>query len=442
MKMRPQKPTFVSMWMLDVFCCALGCVTLLWLLKTREASFALDDASTATTQLSATRLELMQSQFTALNVQASLDETARKLALADKAIDTQANQLAVVRSERDSLAKKLATSETQVQSTEAELKASRTKLALTRDEMSALESASTKSAEELARLTKKQAELAKNAADLEAQLNARTAERGELMTRVKALDEAKKDATGMARELADARAQIVDLQGVKKKLADKVDVLKAESDSRFAGIALTGKRAVFLVDMSGSMDREDENTTDPKKWPLVRDTLVKVMKSLPNLEKFQVIMFSNRVAYLLEKRGWIDYQGDATIQQIQQSMTNIKPAGDTNMYIGLEEAFQYRAQGLDTVYLFSDGLPTSGPGLTAQQEQLKLTGMLSDVDRSQLLAKHVLRTLGGQWNLANPTLPRVRIHGIGFFYESPDVGAFLWSLTRENEGSFVGMARP
>ena len=34
---RHQPPTLVSMWMLDVFCCALGCVTLLWLLKTREA---------------------------------------------------------------------------------------------------------------------------------------------------------------------------------------------------------------------------------------------------------------------------------------------------------------------------------------------------------------------------------------------------------------------
>ena len=38
--------------------------------------------------------------------------------------------------------------------------------------------------------------------------------------------------------------------------------------------------------------------------------------------------------------------------------------------------------------------------------------------------------------------PRVRINTIGFFYESPDVGAFLWALARENEGSFVGMSKP
>ena len=38
--------------------------------------------------------------------------------------------------------------------------------------------------------------------------------------------------------------------------------------------------------------------------------------------------------------------------------------------------------------------------------------------------------------------PRVRINAVGFFYESPEVGAFLWALARENDGSFVGMSKP
>jgi hypothetical protein len=37
---------------------------------------------------------------------------------------------------------------------------------------------------------------------------------------------------------------------------------------------------------------------------------------------------------------------------------------------------------------------------------------------------------------------RVRLNCIGFFYESPDVGAFLWAMSRENDGSFVGMSKP
>jgi hypothetical protein len=36
----------------------------------------------------------------------------------------------------------------------------------------------------------------------------------------------------------------------------------------------------------------------------------------------------------------------------------------------------------------------------------------------------------------------VRINAVGFFFESPDGGAFLWALARENDGNFVGMSRP
>ena len=41
-----------------------------------------------------------------------------------------------------------------------------------------------------------------------------------------------------------------------------------------------------------------------------------------------------------------------------------------------------------------------------------------------------------------PGKERVRINSVGFFYESPDVGAFLWALSREHDGSFVGMSKP
>ena len=36
----------------------------------------------------------------------------------------------------------------------------------------------------------------------------------------------------------------------------------------------------------------------------------------------------------------------------------------------------------------------------------------------------------------------MKVHAIGFFFESPDVGAFLWAMARENDGSFVGMSKP
>ncbi len=114
----------------------------------------------------------------------------------------------------------------------------------------------------------------------------------------------------------------------------------------------------------------------------------------------------------------------------------VNPDGDTNMYDALDLAFRLRPSGLDTVYLLSDGLPTSGPGLTPEQERT-----VSSSDRSDRLSKHILRTLRTTWN--HPVGgTRVRINAVGFFFESPEVGAFLWALARDNDGSFVGMSKP
>jgi len=67
---------------------------------------------------------------------------------------------------------------------------------------------------------------------------------------------------------------------------------------------------------------------------------------------------------------------------------------------------------------------------------------LSETEKAALLGQHVRRTLKNDWNQERVGQPRVRVNAVGFFYESPDVGAFLWALTRENEGSFVGMSKP
>ena len=55
MRVRHKTPTLVSMWMLDVFCCALGCVTLLWLLNTRQAGDQTEAAKSALTDLERVR---------------------------------------------------------------------------------------------------------------------------------------------------------------------------------------------------------------------------------------------------------------------------------------------------------------------------------------------------------------------------------------------------
>jgi hypothetical protein len=92
--------------------------------------------------------------------------------------------------------------------------------------------------------------------------------------------------------------------------------------------------------------------------------------------------------------------------------------------------------GLDTVYFFSDGLPNLGEGTPAGADKL------SETQLGEILGKHIRGRLKNTWNRAVPNQARVRINCIGFFFESPDVGAFLWALAREHDGSFVGMSKP
>ncbi|HEV2949708.1 MAG TPA: VWA domain-containing protein, partial [Gemmataceae bacterium] len=252
------------------------------------------------------------------------------------------------------------------------------------------------------------------------------------------LTDQKKELSGSGRTLTEANRVIESLKEDKRALEDQVVRSRLAADNRFAGIALTGRRVIFLVDMSGSMELVDENTTAPDKWAGVRETLAKVMRSLPDLEKFQVILFSDRISYLVGNDGnWLDFDPRNSVDQVTRSLAAIKPRGNTDMHVAFEAAFRFRQQGLDTIYVFSDGLPNIGAGLSPEAART-----LKESDRSEILSKYIRQKLRTEWNRAYSGRPKVRINAVGFFYESPDVGAFLWALARENDGSFVGMSKP
>jgi hypothetical protein len=122
---------------------------------------------------------------------------------------------------------------------------------------------------------------------------------------------------------------------------------------------------------------------------------------------------------------------------VTRNLAAMKPRGNTDMHIAFEAAFRLRQQGLDTIYVFSDGLPYIGAGLSPEAART-----LKESDRSEILSKYIRQRLKTEWNRGFSSQPKVRINTVGFFYESPDVGAFLWALARENDGSFVGMSKP
>lgn len=220
-------------------------------------------------------------------------------------------------------------------------------------------------------------------------------------------------------------------------LKAKVTQLRSEVENRFAGIELAGEKVLFLIDASGSMEMLDEKTDAPNKWNEVKATLVRILQSLPKLSKFQVIAFSDKTIFPLGAEGeWLDYSPEA-VAMVKAGLDKVKPLGGTNMSMAFEAAFRMRSKGLDTIYLFSDGLPNLGDGVPPGKEK-----ELKDFDKSDYLSKYVRNTMKTRWNPAQVEFPRVKINTVGFFYESPDVGAFLWALARENNGNFVGMSKP
>jgi hypothetical protein len=505
------------MWMLDVFCCALGCVTFLWLLNTQQAGDQSAKARSALERLDLTRKDLASSlaQLGGLNSEVERLAGRLRIALDDQAhltgelgtayaearalsgrLDEANRTLGATRADAEATRAALVAAEAKSDLRAADLAAARDLATLKAKELVAVE-ARAKNAEADLLLKKasidslmKKSDAANAALDQLAKLiGDRSAERTELEAKFLSLqrdiselenklaglektkdamsatakaanekakadlESAKTDAAKVAQDLAVARktiaeleakaagsgtdrAMIIDLQGQNAKLADKLNKIQVEAETRFAGVAMTGKRVVFLVDISGSMAKTDDRTPNPAKWPLVVDTVAKVMRSIPTLEKYQVIIFSRSARWLMAPAGqWRNYEGEKSVTDVKTELLKVVVDGDTNLHSGFDLTFGLRSQGLDTIYLFSDGLPTSGPGLTVAQENL------DEDKRSALLGDYLHFQLRTTWNPAREG-SRVRINSIGFFYQSPNVGAFLWNLSRENDGSFVGMSKP
>lgn len=492
MRTRHRIPSLFTISMLDVFCCALGCVILLWLWNDRRAKAGAEAADRTRQELESTerdlasanslveslRGNLVASQRTVDSLTADRDSTRKDLTAARKDLAGRIADLNAVRAEAADLADRLARKTKEAQLSAAKV-ADLTKKNQEQDKAAAA------LAEMLAKKTKDEASLKtlseqaqKRIAELEMLTREKEAALATAERRSKDLAERLNDAEGKLRlvrakadtasssldeqtkKLIAAEARIKDLekflnnrksvmidmqskldelQSDRKSLSEQVAKFKAAADNRFAGIHLTGRRVVFLVDMSGSMKMVDENTPAPEKWTGLIATIEKVMKSLPDLEKFQIVMFSEGVTFPIgDPSEWNDFNPESSPAFVKQTLLKVEPKGNTNMYSAFESAFRFRSKGLDTIYLLSDGLPNAGPGLSP----LDQTRNLSESEKGDKLGKYIRSMLKQSWNRPTIGLANVKINSIGFFYESPEVGAFLWALSRENDGSFVGMSKP
>jgi von Willebrand factor type A domain len=516
MRIRHKVPSIFSLSMVDVLCCALGCVILIWLLNAKQSEDEADERreeigalrlrAEADKAESATLLTASRAEYTkaGTRLRQLLDErqkaAANAVALEARIRDLEAMRtslekgMAVARADADDLEGKMKRSSARVAALEGDLKTAISRadalegtLGKTSARLKGEETAVRAARANLAAMGKlRNAErvradaLAKSLAQRERDLDTTTksltasnlmrttmetalarkdveiknlqavedryaaamkreiALDEKLKARLTELDAAERKITTLERGSKDYRNSLTLAQAKVLRLENERLALRADAESRFAGINLTGKKVIFLVDTSGSMMMIDSKTDAPQKWQEVYSTVGKLMKSLPALEQFQVITFAKTTKFPLGSSGkWLRNDGTATAQKVEKTLAAIKPSGGTNMYVAFEAAFSYRDSGLDTIYLLSDGLPNHGEGLTAEERT-----RLNEFDRSQKLGRFVLAKLKTNWNKPLAKASRVRINTIGFFYESPDLGSFLWALARDNDGNFVGMSNP
>jgi hypothetical protein len=494
MRVRHRIPSIFTLSMVDVLCCALGCVILIWLINLRESKQHEETAHKHEIETNAL-LAAQKSKISDLETQRSdvqsqvdaqaaalhdlnqkwKDATARVASLQGD-LEARGKELTAAKSSADDLSQKLTLAAGRIKDLQAQadlvpgLRADLKKLqgqyaedeasleaikkdqalrALSLDEanrklLAAQKDASQRSLDfddankKLAALQVVRVKLDADIEDRNKELALLRSYKDKFAADELAMLSLRKDLESRDKDLADARHSADALQTESTKWQKEAARIRTEAENRFAGITLTGKRVVFLVDMSGSMDYVDDNTKAPEKWLGVRTAVIKIMRSLPDLEKFQLITFSDKSHFPLGHDGkWLDYDPKTSPDQVLQTLAAITPEGGTNMYIPMETTFGLRAQGLDAIYLCSDGLPNLGEGVTAEEAKT-----LSENERGFKLGQVIRKKLKTDWNRELDGKPRVHINTVGFFYESPDVGAFLWALARENEGSFVGMSKP
>jgi peptidoglycan hydrolase CwlO-like protein len=496
MRVRHKIPSIFNLSMVDVLCCALGCVILLWLINLRDAKQHEDDSGSLLRQKESAIAELKQqraavqaqadAQDAALaelrrkwddatkrvaSLQADLESRGQELNAVQADLTARGKDLAASRLRADDLSRKLTDAGGQIKNLQgvadlvpdlrSQLKSAQDQYAADETKVKTLQGDFAQRAQDLDATTRKLLASQKDAAQRSQELSDASQKLTALQTirlRLESdIEDRDKELTtlrlykdkwsagqeqmlSLKKELAGARAGMEAIQGEKTKWQTEATRVRAEAENRFAGITLTGRRIVFLVDMSGSMEYLDDNTPAPQKWMAVRETVAKIMRSLPDLEKYQVVAFSDKAMFPLgHANDWLDFDPKTSPGLVLTTLAAVKPNGGTNMYSAMETVFRLRPQGLDTVYFLSDGIPNIGEGVTP--EEIK-ANKLTEVDVGSRLGAAVRKKLKTEWNRDLGGKQRVHLNTVGFFYESPDVGAFLWALARENDGSFVGMSRP
>jgi hypothetical protein len=237
----------------------------------------------------------------------------------------------------------------------------------------------------------------------------------------------------------------------------------ARSVPSFFGREIRSARALFIIDVSGSMtaidpeqpiEDEVEEVTDPagrgrtavKRGPRgrgglrpdfgepgqrtriqrVKRQLYRMIEKYPVGRHFAVLSFSTDVGPLVaaQKRGsfYPVRMTERTRQEVLEQIPSLFANGYTRTDLAFEAAFRF--DGINTIYLLSDGYPQKDPklGTYPQARQLEITRKFMKEILAFVRKKN--RIEGRHWE----------IHTLGF--PRANLDDFLGTLARENHGEY------
>jgi len=155
--------------------------------------------------------------------------------------------------------------------------------------------------------------------------------------------------------------------------------------AEFYGVPVDSERVVFLLDVSSSMGSSVLTTEGSELQRAVNETL-RVVKTLPDRAKVNVIVFETEIR--LWKKALTTLSAGAR-KALGNFLAEQRPSGSTNIYDALDAALKLR--GVETIYLLSDGDPTTGR-FTREEEILEAVQQLN---RDKRAAIHCVALGGG-----------------------------------------------
>ncbi len=147
-----------------------------------------------------------------------------------------------------------------------------------------------------------------------------------------------------------------------EKMEEEAEARRLEETTKateFFGLKIDSQRLVFVIDTSGSMQQtmagRYAGERGPQRITAAREELIKALGGLEPEALFAVIEFSDKAEPFEE--GLLR-ASEESLEDAQEKTLELRANGGTNMYAGLEMAFELA--DCDTIVLLGDGAASIG----------------------------------------------------------------------------------